>query len=289
MPTAPVDDKGTVFYYEDTGAPNGLSDYLTVVLVHGLTFHSGAFRRVLPYATTYNLRFVTVNMRDYPGSTGYTPEELNAFADPDFTVQDAALRTHGEQLAAFLEYLVRSHEIQPIETVNGKRTKGIALVAWSMGNLLTMTFLGNASKFSAQRTAFLAKYLRTVVMLDPSKRPTIERMSKDELESITDAGVLERSSMKLFQASRDVLYPNVLRALVDTQGVWPDVNVLVFWCDESMHDCIWAAKFISDLGRAPSAEGKQKRRIDVERLWGVNHFVHWDAPETFVTALTMRL
>ena len=41
MPTAPVDDKGTVLYYEDTGVPNGLPYYLTIVLVHGLTFHSG--------------------------------------------------------------------------------------------------------------------------------------------------------------------------------------------------------------------------------------------------------
>ena len=39
MPTAPVDDRGTVLYYEDTGAPEGSSTYLTVVLVHGLLFH----------------------------------------------------------------------------------------------------------------------------------------------------------------------------------------------------------------------------------------------------------
>lgn len=40
MPQAPVNDK-TVLYYEDTGAPAGSSDYITIILIHGLTFHGG--------------------------------------------------------------------------------------------------------------------------------------------------------------------------------------------------------------------------------------------------------
>ena len=41
MPFAPVDDKGTQFYYEDTGAPASSSAYTTLVLFHGAVFHSG--------------------------------------------------------------------------------------------------------------------------------------------------------------------------------------------------------------------------------------------------------
>ena len=41
MPTVPVDDSGSVLYYEDSGAPEGSTSYLTVVLVHGLLFHGG--------------------------------------------------------------------------------------------------------------------------------------------------------------------------------------------------------------------------------------------------------
>ena len=41
MPTAPVDDKGNVLYYEDSGAPEGLTVYSTVVLIHGGGFHGG--------------------------------------------------------------------------------------------------------------------------------------------------------------------------------------------------------------------------------------------------------
>jgi hypothetical protein len=38
MPQVPVNDK-VVLYYEDTGAPVGSSDYITIILVHGLSFH----------------------------------------------------------------------------------------------------------------------------------------------------------------------------------------------------------------------------------------------------------
>lgn len=40
MPEAPVSD-GTVLYYEDTGVPEESSDYLTIILIHGLSFHGG--------------------------------------------------------------------------------------------------------------------------------------------------------------------------------------------------------------------------------------------------------
>ena len=46
MPTAPVDDKGSVLYYEDSGAPAGSTDYVTLVLIHGTGFHSGEYTLV---------------------------------------------------------------------------------------------------------------------------------------------------------------------------------------------------------------------------------------------------
>ena len=41
MPLAPVDENGTVIHYEDTGVPKDSKNYLTVVLMHGILFHSG--------------------------------------------------------------------------------------------------------------------------------------------------------------------------------------------------------------------------------------------------------
>lgn len=48
MPTAPVDNKGNVLYYEDSGEPAGSADYVTLVLIHGMCFHSGTFSTSVP-------------------------------------------------------------------------------------------------------------------------------------------------------------------------------------------------------------------------------------------------
>lgn len=41
MPLAPVDDNGTVLFYEDSGAPNTTEAYNTLVMIHGITFTTG--------------------------------------------------------------------------------------------------------------------------------------------------------------------------------------------------------------------------------------------------------
>ena len=41
MPTAPIDENGGYVYYEDSGVPDGVQDYTTIVLVHGYSFNSG--------------------------------------------------------------------------------------------------------------------------------------------------------------------------------------------------------------------------------------------------------
>lgn len=49
MPLAPVDDKGTNFYYEDSGPVDdqGRSELGTLVLIHGGYFNSGESARRL--------------------------------------------------------------------------------------------------------------------------------------------------------------------------------------------------------------------------------------------------
>lgn len=41
MPTLPVDENGTVLYFEDTGPLQDQLNYTTIVLIHGLIVHSG--------------------------------------------------------------------------------------------------------------------------------------------------------------------------------------------------------------------------------------------------------
>lgn len=119
---------------------------------------------MFPHAAKRNLRLVAVNMRDYPGSTLYSPEELAALANPDASVQAAAVRTHAEELAAFMEHFIEENHIPKLKVSNGQRTGGLALLTWSMSNMLAFAFLANAVSFPQETRELLEQYLRTVVL-----------------------------------------------------------------------------------------------------------------------------
>ena len=119
---------------------------------------------MLPYAASYSVRLVRMNLRDYPGSTPYTPKELAALSSDDATQQAAATKAHGDEVAAFLEYFIKKHDIPKIVDVSGKRTGGLALVTWSMSNIVAFSFLGNARWFPEETRSFLEQYVRAVVL-----------------------------------------------------------------------------------------------------------------------------
>ena len=195
MPTLPADDKGTVLYYEDSGAPDsdGAKDYVTVALVHGIIFHGtrsapiadsdtgsakngrvpiadtrlsiGIFRRMFPFAKKHGIRLVAINRRDYAGSTPYTPLEHDRLMGTDEPAHRAALLQEGQELATFLEHLVRALDIAKVHTAqDGTRTGGLAVLGWSSGNLPVLSMLGNALDLPQSQQDVLRDYLRTSVI-----------------------------------------------------------------------------------------------------------------------------
>jgi hypothetical protein len=41
MPILPVNNEGAALYYEDSGAPEGVTDYTTIIGLHGFLIHGG--------------------------------------------------------------------------------------------------------------------------------------------------------------------------------------------------------------------------------------------------------
>ncbi|EMD37518.1 hypothetical protein CERSUDRAFT_49933, partial [Gelatoporia subvermispora B] len=164
MPLGPADDKGTVLYYEDTGVPEGARAYTTLILVHGTMFNGAIFRRMYPYAASNNLRIVSVNKRDYVGSTPYTTEELSA-VQGTAEEQKAIIDADGVRLAHFIAWFIETEKIPPIlEAKDGTRIGGFALAGWSSGNVVTISLLGNANKLPETTREFLGSYFRTLVV-----------------------------------------------------------------------------------------------------------------------------
>ncbi|KAF7324448.1 AB hydrolase-1 domain-containing protein [Mycena venus] len=96
---------GVVFGYTDSGAVTG-GDYTTLVIIHGHTFHSGTFQRLNPLAQPNSLRIISVNRREYPGSSPYSAQELTAFVEGTDAERASLLEQQGRDLAMFLDGLI---------------------------------------------------------------------------------------------------------------------------------------------------------------------------------------
>ena len=118
----------------------------------------------MPLAKNYGVRLIYANWRDYPGSTPYNADELEAFKSPDVEKQTAAMQAQGRQIAKFLEYLIGSHNIPPLVCKDGEKYGGISILAWSLGSIILLPFLGHAHLLEEPTRNVLEGYLRTVVL-----------------------------------------------------------------------------------------------------------------------------
>ncbi|EPT04329.1 hypothetical protein FOMPIDRAFT_44288 [Fomitopsis schrenkii] len=167
MPRAPVDQSGTHLYYEDTGAPPGCSEYTTLVLVHGGAFNGAVYRHLFPHAAKYGLRLVALNLREYRGSTPYSPSDLAALGSGDMRQQLSMLQARGLEIATFLVSFIRKENIPPPsnpDDYNQTRGGGLSVLGWSWGNSITIAFLAQAAKLPDSERHLLDAYLRGFIL-----------------------------------------------------------------------------------------------------------------------------
>ncbi|KAI0092160.1 Alpha/Beta hydrolase protein [Irpex rosettiformis] len=173
MSILPVNEDGAVLYYEDSGAPPGSKDYHTVFLIHGFIFHSAIFKRLFRHAPRYNLRFISVNAREYPGSTPLTDEELSRLMSRDPVEEALALSTQGMEFARFvkgiieLERFPRPRETTDEKTGKERRVGGVSILAWSLGNTYLLSLLGHLGSLSDDVNEVLEGYVRNAIVYDP--------------------------------------------------------------------------------------------------------------------------
>ncbi|EKM57442.1 uncharacterized protein PHACADRAFT_138618 [Phanerochaete carnosa HHB-10118-sp] len=167
MPFAQIDDEGISICYQDTGAPDGSSTYTTLVCTHGAMINSSMWDRMGPYASKYGLRMISLNERDYAGSSPHTKEELAQITSPDGEVQAHAVRRSGLEMAQFLAYVCRALNVPVISGEGAKKQGGLVLVAWSASGIAALSMLGDPRTMGSDLTATLAPYLRKVILHDP--------------------------------------------------------------------------------------------------------------------------
>ncbi|KAI0312275.1 hypothetical protein OF83DRAFT_1146988 [Amylostereum chailletii] len=125
------------------------------------------FARLLPFATKYNLRFVFINRRDYPGSTPLTDEEVADHTSLDDARRTEFYRRQSFEIAEFLAWFVRTEDIPRYTTsANGNAEGGLALVGWSFGSTYCMDLLAYPERLPEDTRAALEPYLRNVCALE---------------------------------------------------------------------------------------------------------------------------
>lgn len=197
MPHCAVDSTGsTLLYYEDTGAPSGSVDYVTVFLVHGTMFSSGTcqaviilncshcssqclilaiYRRMVPFAAYNNLRLVLINCRDYPGSTLYSATELEALSSTDPEKQALSLQARGLEFIEFIRHFVESENIPPLvrNSDGASQSGGFSLLGWSSGNCQTIPVLAHADLAPEHTRKLFDLYFRSYIAYGTWTQSTI--------------------------------------------------------------------------------------------------------------------
>ncbi|TDL26389.1 alpha/beta-hydrolase [Rickenella mellea] len=165
MPVAQVNDKGIELAYLDSGVPTSGGNFTTLVIIHGYCWSGDIFQKVIDIAPSRGVRIIALNRRDYTGSSPFTPEEMAPIRaeDCNAVTLKAFLRDRSEEYAGFLKHIIDGGGVtKPI----GKKG-GIALMAWSLGNVFGLNFLENVTFLPAPLKELVTTYVRSFILFDP--------------------------------------------------------------------------------------------------------------------------
>ncbi|KAF5310310.1 hypothetical protein D9611_012031 [Ephemerocybe angulata] len=191
-----VGNDGTQLGYLDSGAPT-TTDYTTIFTVHGTAFTSC---KVLNIAPTHGVRVVSINRRDYPGSSPLSQQNIATLAGGTNQERDEHLSARGLEILAFIDNLLNEKHFQLSHDGN---TGGLALLGWSLGVSHVLAAVANAQllggaaqqRFTIEganpRRPYFSLSCRGIQMLWDTPKLALE-VFKWALESWADG--LERSS-----------------------------------------------------------------------------------------------
>ncbi|KAF7291766.1 AB hydrolase-1 domain-containing protein [Mycena chlorophos] len=113
------------FFYLDSGTTGLQPMYTTLFALHGGSFFSGTFKRLLAAAPNHEFRIIAINRRGYPGSTPYSPAEAERILTGGEDARAAYLSETGRDLALLLDGLITELSIP----------SHVMLLGWSLGNV----------------------------------------------------------------------------------------------------------------------------------------------------------
>ncbi|KAH9478789.1 hypothetical protein JR316_0009250 [Psilocybe cubensis] len=157
-----VSDDGVELGYIDSGPVNDSSDYTTIIVIHGLCFSSTIFKRVQAMAASKNIRFIAVSRRNYPGSTAFTPAELEVMVNGTDEQRDTWMKNRGHEYAILIDKLIEKYQLPPV--ASDRKSGGVVLYGWSLGSGEANATIAHADTLPASVRDRLQKYLRALIL-----------------------------------------------------------------------------------------------------------------------------
>ncbi|EKM52027.1 uncharacterized protein PHACADRAFT_262480 [Phanerochaete carnosa HHB-10118-sp] len=125
-----------------------------------------------------------------------------------------------------------------------------------------------------------ALHARTVL----PRPPTLSTLTPADLQRVTNPEVALRSAL-IVNTDRGIHQRHAHATFSDAEAVLPDVEVAVWWCDQTFWMAVWGAKVFEDFIKEEPDAGKRKREAWIFKVKDANHFLHWDEPERMVRLL----
>ncbi|PPQ64065.1 hypothetical protein CVT24_008878 [Panaeolus cyanescens] len=150
--------RGLQYSYCDSGEPDA-STYDTIFILHGHTFHSATFERLLASAPTRALRLIAINRRGYPGSTPINDVEAEAMNSSSEDIVQDFLEQHGVNFALAIDRLILELALPP--------GRNVTLSAWSLGNCFLVNILACIKALDDDVRDRLRSRVRGVIFWDP--------------------------------------------------------------------------------------------------------------------------
>ncbi|PIL34405.1 hypothetical protein GSI_03180 [Ganoderma sinense ZZ0214-1] len=158
----------------DSGPPGGSADYTTIVIIHGLGWHSGVFTKLIPLAHAHNARVVLVNRRDYRGAAPYSlAERTHLFTTAAEALTDGTaacpkvvsiMKEEAIDVSRLLTHFISDNRV-PLARPHAN-SGGIVLVGWSLGTAWMTALLAHGAPRHANAVD-LTEYVRRIVFYDP--------------------------------------------------------------------------------------------------------------------------
>ncbi|EIM89469.1 alpha/beta-hydrolase [Stereum hirsutum FP-91666 SS1] len=185
----------------DTGIPSDTGhSYVTLLLIHGFAWHGGNFARLLPHASSYGIRIILLNRRDYPGSSPLTDDQHSrlhqSLSDDDDSRANIQqhMNEQAKELYDFLEAFAREEKLAPRSMIVG---------GWSFGSAWITAILAYASSLPLREDAdppSLGEYVRYILLYDPPYHALGYPPPPNPYRPLSDPSLTPEEGIKIFPA-----------------------------------------------------------------------------------------